>query len=154
MPAIAQGANQIRIGDQIYDIRTGSFSDGIVLSGPSRSGLEAVRQALVEAGRFAPTRVTYPGMTATSTAMGHRSTGLPETRMGSRRVIPLFAAMEPITSASMQVGRVRVREECSVGTSKSCCGMMKAIAGTALACFAAIALTRLPPQPASSGHGR
>ena len=43
---MAQDAHQIRIGDRIYDIRTGSSDGGLVLSGPSSGGLEKVRQAL------------------------------------------------------------------------------------------------------------
>jgi Protein of unknown function (DUF3761) len=53
-PAMAQDAYHIRIGDQIYDIRTGSSDGGVVRSGPSSGGLEKVRQALVAAGCLRP----------------------------------------------------------------------------------------------------
>ena len=54
VPAIAQDADHIRIGNRIYDIRNGSYSDGIALAGPSGGGVEAVRQALVAAGCLRP----------------------------------------------------------------------------------------------------
>jgi hypothetical protein len=60
-------------------------------------------------------KVTYPGTTATSTAMGLRFTGLPGTIMESRKVIPLYVAMAPIASASIGTGRVRIMAACSVG---------------------------------------
>jgi hypothetical protein len=49
-PVIGQDANHVRIGDRIYDIRNGSYSDGIVVGGGSQGGLEAVRQGLIGAG--------------------------------------------------------------------------------------------------------
>jgi hypothetical protein len=49
VPAMAQDANHIRIGDRLYDIRDGSYSDGVVLGGGTQSGLETVRRALVAA---------------------------------------------------------------------------------------------------------
>jgi Protein of unknown function (DUF3761) len=54
VPAIAQDPYHIRVGDRIYDIRTGSSDGGVVLSGPSGGGLEAVRQALIAAGCLRP----------------------------------------------------------------------------------------------------
>ena len=54
VPAIAQDADHIRIGDRIYDIRNGSYSDGIVVGGPNEGGREAVRQALIGAGCLRP----------------------------------------------------------------------------------------------------
>jgi hypothetical protein len=54
VPAIAQDAYHIRVGDRVYDIRTGSSDDGVVLSGPSRGGLQAVREALIAAGCLRP----------------------------------------------------------------------------------------------------
>jgi hypothetical protein len=53
-PAVAQDAYHVRVGDAIYDIRTGSSDNGVVLSGPSSSGLEKVRQALIAAGCLRP----------------------------------------------------------------------------------------------------
>jgi hypothetical protein len=53
-PALAQNANHVRVGTQLYDIRTGSSIDGIALRGPSQTGLDAVRLALVEAGCLRP----------------------------------------------------------------------------------------------------
>ena len=41
-PAIAQDAYHVRVGDRLYDIRTGSASDGVLVTGPSRDGLEKV----------------------------------------------------------------------------------------------------------------
>ena len=54
VPAIAQDPYHIRVGDRVYDIGTGSYNDGAVLSGPSGRGLEAVRQALIAAGCLRP----------------------------------------------------------------------------------------------------
>jgi len=55
VPAIAQDPSHIRVGDRVYDIGTGSYNnDGVVLSGPSGRGLEAVRQALIAAGCLRP----------------------------------------------------------------------------------------------------
>ena len=53
-PALAQDANHIRVGDRLYDIRDGSYSEGIVIGGGNQSGLEKVRQALVGAGCLRP----------------------------------------------------------------------------------------------------
>ena len=53
-PAIAQDAYHVRVGDRLYDIRTGSASDGVLVTGPSRDGLEKVREALVAAGCLRP----------------------------------------------------------------------------------------------------
>jgi hypothetical protein len=53
-PAIAQDADHIRIDGVIYDIRSGSSDNGVVLSGPSSGGLETVRQALIAAGCLRP----------------------------------------------------------------------------------------------------
>jgi hypothetical protein len=50
----------IRVGDTIYDIRTGSSDNGIGVAGTSRGGLEAVRQALVTAVCSGLTKPTYP----------------------------------------------------------------------------------------------
>ena len=33
VPAIAQDPYHIRVGDRVYDIGTGSYNDGVVLSG-------------------------------------------------------------------------------------------------------------------------
>jgi hypothetical protein len=57
-------------------------------------------------------------MTATSTVMGHRFTGLPETIGESRKVIGHYAVMEAIASASIGMGRVRITAACSVGTEE------------------------------------
>jgi hypothetical protein len=46
---------------------------------------------------------------------GHRFTGLPETMTDGPKVTPLFAAMEPIALASIEVELVRVTVVCSVG---------------------------------------
>jgi hypothetical protein len=54
LPAVAQDAYHIRVGNRLYDIRNGSYSDGIVLGGGSEGGLETVRQALVAAGCLRP----------------------------------------------------------------------------------------------------
>src|SRR5215472_286695 len=54
VPAIAQDAYHIRVGDRIYDIRDGSFDDGVVVAGSSRGGLDTVRRALVAAGCLRP----------------------------------------------------------------------------------------------------
>ena len=54
LPAVAQDANHIRIGDRLYDTRDGSYTDGVVLGGGTQSGLEKVRQALVAAGCLRP----------------------------------------------------------------------------------------------------
>jgi hypothetical protein len=54
VPAIAQDPYHIRVGDRVYDIRTGSSDGGVVLSGPSARGLEAVRQALIATGCLRP----------------------------------------------------------------------------------------------------
>ena len=53
-PTIAQDAYHVRVGDRLYDIRTGSASDGAFITGPSRDGLEKVREALVVAGCLRP----------------------------------------------------------------------------------------------------
>src|ERR1700730_7547239 len=106
VPAIAQDAYHIRVGDRVYNIRTGSYNDGVVLSGPSGGGLETVL-----------TKPTYPGTTAISIETGHRFTGLPETITDGPKVTPLFAAMEPIALASIEVELVRVILACSVGIS-------------------------------------
>jgi len=53
-PATAQDSYHVRVGDRVYDIRTGSSNDGIVLLGPSSGGLDAVRGALVAAGCLRP----------------------------------------------------------------------------------------------------
>ena len=54
-------------------------------------------------------------MTAILIETGHRFTGLPETITDGPKVTPLFAAMEPIALASIEVELVRVTVACSVG---------------------------------------
>jgi Protein of unknown function (DUF3761) len=54
LPAVAQDAYHIRVGDRLYDIRTGSSDNGTVIYGPLEGALETVRQALVAAGCLRP----------------------------------------------------------------------------------------------------
>jgi hypothetical protein len=56
-------------------------------------------------------------MTAISIETGHRFIGLPETMTDGPKVTPLFAAMEPIALASIEVELVRVILACSVASS-------------------------------------
>jgi hypothetical protein len=53
-PAIAQDADHIRIGNRIYDIRNGSYTEGAIVAGGSIGGLQTAREALVEAGCLRP----------------------------------------------------------------------------------------------------
>jgi hypothetical protein len=55
-----------------------------------------------------PMNKTCLDMTATSTMMGNRFTGLPETIMHDRKVPPLSAAMEPTVSASITMEPARI----------------------------------------------
>ena len=115
VPAMAQDAYHIRVGDRVYNIRTGSYNNGVVLSGPSGGGLEAVRQALIAAGCLRPDEADLSRHDCYINREGHRFTGLPETITDGPKVTPLFAAMEPIALASIEVELVRITVACSVG---------------------------------------
>jgi hypothetical protein len=93
VPAMAQDANHVRVGDRLYDIRTGSSDDGIVFTGPSQDGLELVRQTLVAAGCPRPDESDHPDTIAILTKTGLRFTGLLSTIMDGPKVTPLYAAM-------------------------------------------------------------
>jgi hypothetical protein len=60
---------------------------------------------------------TCPDTTATSTMMGNRFIGLPETIMDCRKVLALSAAMEPIASASIRQQHARVTAAWSIGSN-------------------------------------
>jgi hypothetical protein len=117
VPAIAQDPYHIRGGDRVYDIRTGSSDGGVVLSDPSGGGLEADRQALIAAGCLRPDEADLSRHDCCVNRDGTPVHRLPETISDGPKVTPLFAAMEPIALASIEVELVRVILACSVGIS-------------------------------------
>jgi hypothetical protein len=107
IPVVPVDANHVRIGNLIYDIHTGSSEEGITLRGPSTTAQELVRQ-VIAAGCLRPDEADLSRHDCYINHDGRLVHRPARDSKGGPKKLPLYAAMEPIVSASITMEHARI----------------------------------------------